>query len=177
MPYFACCCGSASLSARAWTTSCVDDQRGRLVWSSVVEQTFVASHYHNPVIFLEVKGVLVHERTLACETGPTLRSNLIGRLLGRDEFRLEGHSVVTLKRDRCVLSFSIGGSRKFATFSEGFLGGELTLNLEDGPVRLRFLRASGAEEFVRVLNETITAHVEKYVDDVVTAFQTRVVHE
>lgn len=144
-------------------------------WS--VEETFVASHYHNSVIFLEVKGILVQERTLVGETGPRLRSNLIGRLLGRDEFRLEGDSVVTLKRGRRVESVSIGGSRKFSTFSEGFLGGGLTLNLEDGPVRLRFLRAAGTEEFLRVLNETIAAHLETYVDDVFTAFQMRVVHE
>jgi DNA helicase-4 len=119
----------------------------------------------------------VQERTLDCETGPKLRSNLIGRFLGRDEFRLEGDSVVTLKRGRRVVSVSIGASRKFATFSKDFLGGELTLNLEDGSVRFRFLRAAGAEEFLRVLNETIAAHLERYVDDVFTAFQIRVVHE
>jgi hypothetical protein len=136
-----------------------------------VEQTFVASHDHNSVIFLEVKGILVQERTLVGETSPRLRSNLIGRLLGRDEFRLEGDSIVTLKRDCRVESVSIGGSRKFATFSEGFLGGELTFNFKDGPVRLRFLRAAGTEEFLRVLNETIAAHAERYVDDVFTAFQ------
>ena len=94
--------------------------------------------------------MLVQERTLASETGPKLRSNLIGRLLGRDEFRLEGDSVVAFKRGRRVVSVSIGGSRKFGTFSEGFLGGQLTLNLEDGPVKLRFLSAAGAEEFLRI---------------------------
>lgn len=121
--------------------------------------------------------MLVQERTLASETGPKLRSNLIGRLLGRDEFRLEGDSVVAFKRGRRVVSVSIGGSRKFGTFSEGFLGGQLTLNLEDGPVKLRFLSAAGAEEFLRILNETVAAHVAIYVDHVFSAFQMFVVHE
>lgn len=119
----------------------------------------------------------MQERTLAYETCLKLRSNLIGRLLGRDEFRLEGDSVVILKRDRRVVSLSVGRSRKFATFSDGFLGGELTLNFEDGPVRLRFLRAEGTEEFLRVFNETIASHVEGYVDEISTAFRMRVVQE
>lgn len=119
----------------------------------------------------------MQERTLACETCPKLRSNLIGRLLGSDEFRLEGDCVVTLKRDGGVVSVSTGGGRKFATFSEGFLGGGLTLNLEDGPVTFRFLRAAGAEEFLRGLNETIAEHVERCVNEEFTAFQTRVIRE
>lgn len=119
----------------------------------------------------------MQERTLACRAGLKLRSNLIGKLLGRDEFCLEGDSIVTLRRDRRVASISFGESRKFATFSEGFLGGELTLSLTEGHVRLRFLKVANAEKFVRVLNEAIAAHVERYVENAFTVFQMRVVHE
>lgn len=115
-------------------------------------------------------------RTQTCETY-TIQSNLLGRLLGRDEFRLEGDYIVTLNGNRRVVSGSLSSSRKFATFSQRFLGGELTLNLENGPLRLRFLRAAGAEEFLQVINETIAAHVERYVNNAFTAFQMRVVHE
>lgn len=119
----------------------------------------------------------MQERTLAFETRPKLRSNLLGKLLGRGEFHLEGDSVVTLKHDRRIVTASIDGSRTFATFSKGLLGGELVLNFQNGPVRLRFLKAAGTEEFLCFLNERIAAHVEKSVDVVFNTFQKHVVNE
>lgn len=114
---------------------------------------------------------------LTCEAKTKLQSNLIGRLLGKDEFCLQEDSLVVLKGGRPIVSVSLSGSRKFATFSDGFFGSVLTLNNDDKLVRFAFIKTSGAEEFLHVLNQMISVHLSQYVDRALRFCHTSVVCE
>lgn len=96
--------------------------------------------------------------------------NIIGKLLGGKEVRLDGDKLVIHKKST-LQHIDLSECRVFAELNDNWFSSRLTLTLNDKPQSITFLKKKNSKDFIRLLNEEIAISVSSYILNMVNKWE------
>lgn len=104
-------------------------------------------------------------------------TNVIGRIFGTNEIRLDGTSLITIKNQQEKQRYSLVGCHSFMECKSTVFGEKLTLKLRGEYVHFNFLKEKDIDNFCDIVNTVISEQVNEYLIRIFTEFNMLVLKE
>lgn len=105
-----------------------------------------------------------------------IKLNLVGRVLGRDKIVVSRNSLAIQNRGGAVEFHQLNNCKEFATYTNSVFGGILSLKIDEKVVRYRFLKNSGADNFIKSINSIIGQFIGEYLSGIFSEFYDNVIN-